>query len=106
MQNAFERGDGNDEALLDKLPRSLRGNVLRQINSRVLRRTPLFFRCDRALVGALAAAVVVAVVFAIVFGAREHHRARLKEHHLAHYLALADERLSGREGLAAEHGGA
>ena len=52
MQNAFERGDGNDEALLDKLPRSLRGNVLRQINSRVLRRAPLFFRCDRALVGA------------------------------------------------------
>ena len=53
MQNAFERGDGNDEALLDKLPRSLRGNVLRQINSRVLRRAPIFFRCDRALVGAL-----------------------------------------------------
>ena len=53
MQNAFERGDGNDEALLEKLPRSLRSAVLAQINSRVLRRAPIFFRCDRALVGAI-----------------------------------------------------
>ena len=53
MQNAFERGDGKEEAVLEKLPRSLRISVLRQINSRVLRRAPLFYRCDKALVAAL-----------------------------------------------------
>jgi hypothetical protein len=54
MQTAFERGDGNDEEqLLAKLPRSLRRNVLRHVNWRVLRCAPIFFRCDRALVGAI-----------------------------------------------------
>ena len=62
MQNAFERGDVNDEKLLDKLPRSLRANVLRHINSRVLRRAPIFFRCDKALVAALCS-VMRRVVF-------------------------------------------
>ena len=45
MQNAFERGDGDDERLLDKLPRSLRGAVRRQIHSRVLRLVSVFSGC-------------------------------------------------------------
>ena len=36
--------------------------MLRQINSRILRRAPIFARCDRALVGALCA-VLRRVVF-------------------------------------------
>ena len=76
MQNAFERGDGKEDEILDKLPRSLRASVLRQINSRVLRRAPLFFRCDRALVGALCSVLRRAVFVSGEVIAREGEVAR------------------------------
>ena len=76
MQNAFERGDGKEDEILEKLPRSLRASVLRQINSRVLRRAPLFFRCDRALVGALCSVLRRAVFVSGEVIAREGEVAR------------------------------
>jgi len=38
---------------LDELPRALRNEVLRDINMKVLRRAPIFFSCDKAMLGVL-----------------------------------------------------
>eukprot|EP00966_Prymnesium_polylepis_P325550 7381524-Prymnesium_polylepis.1 len=53
VKDSWTSKDKIDDSFLDELPRALRNEVLRDINMKVLRRAPIFFSCDKAMLGVL-----------------------------------------------------
>ena len=51
---AFSHGSDNDQALLEQMPHALRREVLKNIYLRTMRRVPLYFGCDTALINQVA----------------------------------------------------
>ena len=50
FKQSFEQSAGDEEAMLQSMPRSLRREVMIDINMRTIRQTPMFLRADKAMI--------------------------------------------------------